>query len=301
MINYSLTPICLFTYNRLAETKKTIASLQQNFLANQSDLYVFSDGPKRHDKTLNIEQVRAYLKTVDGFKSVTIFESKINKGLANSIVDGVTKILESNESVIVLEDDLISSPNFLDFMNQSLNYYKDHNKIFSVTGWSMDLKSLNDIQSEYYVCHRMSSWGWGIWKDRWEIIQWDKTHFNSFSNSLKKQYLFRKGGSDMPRMLKDFLAGKNNSWAIRACYHQFENNLLTLAPKKSKINNVGFGKNATHTKLVNRYDQQLDDSLLRSFNFSNDITVNAKIVSEFKNKFSLFTRIKSKINALWSY
>ncbi|MFM2369706.1 MAG: hypothetical protein RL619_2016 [Bacteroidota bacterium] len=294
-------PICLFTYNRLAETKKSIEALQQNYLANQSDLYIFSDGPKSQDGTLKVEQVRAYLKTVDGFKSVTIFESNINKGLANSIIDGVTTILESNESVIVLEDDLISSPNFLDFMNQSLNYYKDHNKIFSITGWSMDLKSLNDIQSEFYLCYRMASWSWGIWKDRWEKIQWDKEYFKSFKISFKKQYLFRKGGSDLPGMLKDYLKGKNNSWAIRACYHQFENDLLTLAPKRSKINNIGFGENATHTKLVNRFDQQLDNSLLRSFNFNNDINVNAEIVSEFKNKFSLFNRIKSKLYALWFY
>ena len=301
MINYTLAPICLFTYNRLAETKKTIVSLQQNFLAKQSDLYIFSDGSKIQDATVKVEDVRGYLKTVGGFRSVTIFESSINKGLANSIIDGVTTILESNESVIVLEDDLVSSPNFLDFMNQSLNYYKDSTTIFSVTGWSLDLKSLNEIESDFYLCYRMSSWGWGIWKDRWDQIQWDKSHFKSFSISYKKQYSFRRGGSDLPGMLRDYLHGKNNSWAIRACYHQFENDLLTLAPQKSKISNVGFGKNATHTKLVNRYDQQLDDSLQRSFNFSNDIAVNAKIVSEFKNKFSLFTRIKSKINALWPY
>lgn len=291
-------PICLFTYNRLIETKKTIESLQQNFLAHQSNLYIFSDGSKSQDGA-KVEEVRSYLKTIDGFKSVTIFESKTNKGLANSIIDGVTTILESNESVIVLEDDLVSSPNFLDFMNQSLNYYKNYNTIFSVTGWSMDLKSLNDIESEFYLNHRMSSWGWGIWKDRWEKIQWHKDYFKSIS--FKNQYLFRKGGSDMPGMLKDYLKGKNNSWAIRACYHQFENDLLTLAPKRSKINNVGFGKNATHTKLVNRFDQQLDNSLLRSFDFNNDLSVNSKIVSEFKNNFSLFKRIKSKFYALWFY
>lgn len=296
-----LSPICLFTYNRLAEAKKTVEALQQNFLANQSDLYIFSDGPKNQNDNSQVDAVRNFIRTVDGFRSVTLFESKKNKGLANSIIDGVTKILESNESVIVLEDDLVSSPNFLDFMNQSLNYYKDHTTIFSVTGWSMDLKSLNDIQTDFYVCHRMSSWGWGIWKDRWEKIHWNKDYFKSFAHSFKKQYLFIKGGSDMPGMLKDFLNGRNNSWAIRACYCQFENDLLTLAPKRSMINNIGFGKKATHTKSLNNYDQQLDHSLRRSFDFNEDISVNAKIVSEFKNKFSLFRRIKSKLNTLWPY
>nr|WP_315233533.1 sugar transferase [uncultured Flavobacterium sp.] len=294
-------PICLFTYNRLVETKKTIEALKENYLANQSDLFLFSDGAKNNENSIKVAEVRTYLKTVEGFKSVTIFESKTNKGLADSIIDGVTKILGSYEKVIVLEDDLVSSPNFLDFMNEGLHYYQDNHKIFSITGWSMELKSLNNIQNEFYVCHRMSSWGWGIWKDRWSKIQWDKEYFKSFTNSLKQQYLFRKGGSDMPGMLKDYLKGKNNSWAIRACYHQFENDLLTIAPKRSKINNIGFGKNATHTKLFNRFDQQLDNSLLRSFNFNNDINVNAEIVSEFKSKFSLLNRIKSKLYALWFY
>lgn len=292
------SPICLFTYNRISETRKTIEALQKNYLASQSELFVFSDGWKNSNDREKVIIVRDFLKTVGGFKSVTIIESKINKGLANSIIDGVTSIINKYGKVIVLEDDLVSSPNFLDFMNQSLNYYKDYNKIFSISGWSMDLKSLNDIPSEFYVCHRMSSWGWGIWKNRWEKIHWHKDYFKSFTSSLKKQYLFRKGGSDMPGMLNNYLKGKNDSWAIRACYHQFENDLLTLAPKKSKINNIGFGQNATHTKQVNRYDQQLDNSLLRNFNFNKEISVNSKITSEFRNKFSLFNRIKSKFGIL---
>ena len=141
----------------------------------------------------------------------------------------------------------------------------------------------------------MSSWGWGIWKDRWSKINWDKKYFSSFKWNLKAQLGFQKGGYDMPKMLKDYLKKRNNSWAIRACYHQFEHDLLTVAPKLSKVNNIGFGVDATHTKNYNRFDQPLDNSLQISFDFRNEINVNKKIVREYRNKFSLLAKIKSRI------
>ena len=290
-----LAPICLFTYNRLNETKQTILALQNNFLAKESELFIFSDGSKGNNDKASVANVREYLKTIQGFKSVKIIEAIENKGLANSIIDGVSKVLENQDSVIVLEDDLVTSPNFLNFMNQALHYYKNNDKILSVSGWSLPLKSLNNLKSDFYFHHRMSSWGWGIWKGRWSEINWDKDYYSSIKWNLKKQLGFQKGGYDMPKMLKNYLRGKNNSWAIRACYHQYEHNLLTIAPKLSKVNNIGFGTDATHTNNYNRYDQTLDSSLQLSFDFRNEINLNKKIVREYKNKFSLFTRIKSKI------
>lgn len=291
----SLTPICLFTYNRLDETRRTVEALQKNFLAAESELFVFSDGAKDENGIPKIQEVRDYLKTINGFKKVTIRESGVNKGLANSIISGVSEIIEEYGKIIVLEDDLITSPNFLNFMNQSLYFYEENRKIFSVSGWSLKLESLKNLESDFYVHYRMSSWGWGIWKDRWEKIQFENSYFLKFLSDKEKQHLFKRGGYDMPRMLKAYLKGKNDSWAIRACYHQFENNLLTIAPTNSKVNNIGFGKNATHTTQKNRFDQVLDFSHKKQFIFSNDIILNQKVLNEFKNKFSLWMRLKAKL------
>lgn len=292
-------PICLFTYNRLDEVKRTILALQKNYLSSQSDLFIFSDYANSEREKLHVSHVREYLKTVRGFKSVTVFESDKNKGLARSIIDGVTLILKNSDKVIVIEDDLVSSPNFLDFMNQALEYYKDEQRIFSVTGWSLPLNSLKKLKGDYYLHNRMSSWGWGIWRNRWEKINWDNTYYESFVRSSKKQKLFKKGGADLPGMLKNHLKGKINSWAIRACYHQFENNLLVLAPKKSKINNIGFANNATHTKRANRFDQPIDESLQRTFLFTDELQVVPEIVSECSDTYSLFRRVKARIMYLF--
>src|SRR5690554_1406763 len=119
-----LAPICLFTYNRFEETIKTIEALQRNHLASQSQLFIFSDGWKKEKDKDKIIQVRNYLDSVRGFEKVTVIHSEKNNGLAESIIKGVTETLSRYDHVIVLEDDLITTPNFLDFMNQALDYYR---------------------------------------------------------------------------------------------------------------------------------------------------------------------------------
>tara|TARA_R110001632_G_scaffold101693_1_gene209581 strand:- start:8164 stop:9051 length:888 start_codon:yes stop_codon:yes gene_type:complete len=292
-----LAPICLFTYNRFEETKQTIKALQRNFLAKESHLMIFSDGAKK-DNSLSLEKIqkiRDYLKTIDGFKSVKIYESDSNQGLAVSIIKGVSLIIKQYKKVIVIEDDLITSPNFLDFMNQALNFYQDKNEIFSISGYTMNLKSLNNSQSDYYLGLRASSWGWGTWLNRWENIDWDMEDYNNFKWNLKKQYQFMKGGSDLPYMLRKQMTQKIDSWAIRWCYFQFKENLLTVFASKSKVVSIGFGSQATHTKSTERFDTELDDGKQIFFNFDKKITRNKKLEKEFRNKFSFMNRLKDKL------
>ena len=160
-----LAPICLFTYNRLNETKQTIKALQKNHLAVESQLFIFSDGSKDDTTKFKVSEVREFIKTVKGFKSVEIFESRKNKGLANSIIHGVSKIIEKFGQVIVLEDDIETHPNFLKFMNESLNFYKNNKRIQSINGYSLAIKS----QSDVYFQKRTFSWGWATWKEYWSL------------------------------------------------------------------------------------------------------------------------------------
>lgn len=141
----NLAPIVLFTYKRLNTLKQTIESLQQNYLATESDLYIFSDAAKGIEDKESVDSVRNYIKTIKGFKSVTITESEVNKGLATSIIEGVSQILKTHETVIVLEDDLVSTNNFLDFMNESLTKYEDETAIFSISGFSFNLNLEKNI------------------------------------------------------------------------------------------------------------------------------------------------------------
>ncbi|WP_010419254.1 glycosyltransferase [Anaerophaga thermohalophila] len=249
----NLAPICLFTYNRLEETKQTVEALQSNLLANESELFVFSDGSKNERDAIKVDTVRDYLNIITGFNRVTINEAKENKGLANSIIAGVTEIIEKYGKVIVLEDDLITSRNFLEYMNQALDYYEYNMNIFSISGFTMNLPSLDNTDKDYYLGYRNSSWGWGTWKDRWEKIDWSASGWQKTLYNPIFHYKFMRGGSDMPYMLWKQMQGKIDSWAIRLGFDQFKKDKLTVYPTKSKVINIGFGESATHTKKTKSF------------------------------------------------
>ncbi|WP_200980051.1 glycosyltransferase [Echinicola sp. 20G] len=290
-------PICLFTYNRLEETQKTVEALRANYLAGDSELYIFSDGWKSESGKEKVLGVRSYLKSIEGFKKVIIFESPQNQGLAKSIIGGVTKVLESHKRVIVLEDDLVTAPNFLNFMNQGLEFYEDDENVISVSGYTLDLPSLPG-RGDYYFGLRASSWGWGTWRNRWEQIDWEVSDYEDFvkSTSLKKR--FNRGGSDMCKMLSAQMNGRIDSWAIRFCYHQFKNGMVTVFPSSSKLYSVGFSSNATHTVETKRFETNLDQSNKKSYLFEKYQGVDDMLVKEFRMKFSIKARVLDKIGKI---
>lgn len=289
-----LAPICLFTYNRLKETRLTVEALQGNNLASMSELYIFSDGPKGEIDAMKVNQVRNYIKSANGFKSVHIIESQTNNGLASSIMGGVTHIINQYEKVIVLEDDLITSRNFLDFMNQAIDFYENNEKIFSISGYSMNLPSLKMLNEDFYYGYRASSWGWGTWKKRWETIDWEVRDYSNFIWNPFKHLKFMRAGSDMPYMLWKQMNGKIDSWAIRWCYDQFKKELFTVFPAKSKIVNIGIGAEATHTKKTKRFNTYLDQSNKTTFTFNSSVKADVNLEKEFRNSFSLKNRLMEK-------
>ena len=199
-----------------------------------------------------------------------------------------------------MEDDLITSKNFLSFINQALIHYKDNSKVFSISGFTVNVNGLdtNDI----YFTLRGSSWGWGTWKDRWDNVDWEVKDYDVFVKDKKARRAFNQMGTDMTSMLNKQMRGQINSWAIRWCYHQFKNSLFTVYPAKSKIDNIGFNRNATHTKgKFNRFKTELDNNSLinTDFNFSDNLSLNDKIIKQFTKPFTISERIKYKLlNAL---
>ena len=274
---------------------ETVKALQKNYLASDSEFYVFSDGPKNESVKDKVNAVREFLKTVNGFKSITVFESKFNKGLANSIIDGVTKIINEFGKVIILEDDLVTTPNFLDFMNQALDFYSEDDSVFSISGYTMDLNSLKKQNKDFYFGHRASSWGWATWQKNWQSVDWEVKTFKDLNDSKKMQNAFNQGGSDMTSMLKAQMKGKIDSWAIRFCFQQFLNKQACVFPKKSKVQSIGFSKEATHTVGARKFITVLDNTEQRDFTFKKFIDYETKLVDEFKRKFSIQQRIIDKL------
>jgi len=297
----NLAPICLFVYSRLVELKQTVQSLQKNRLASESQLFIFLDGPANLKDKEKVKEVKEFIHTISGFSKVTIYESKVNKGLANSIISGVSKMLEKYENVIVLEDDLILATNFLCFMNQALNYYTDKKRILSISGYAFKLNYPDNYNYDVALSLRASSWGWATWKDRWSVIDWELNDYSSFRWNIIKQLYFNRGGSDLSHMLYRRKKGLIDSWAIRFVYHQYKHNYLDVFPIVSKVQNNGFSAEATHTKFKSvRFETQLDVSEQCDFTFLDTIEEDKSVTNQFYNHYSFTNRIKDKLlQILW--
>jgi len=149
--------------------------------------------------------------------------------------------------VIVLEDDLVVSSDFLEYMNDALEFYKNDSKIWSISGYGPTLPCLENYDQNLYLSPRGSSWGWATWKDRWDSVDWDVKDFEKLKYTRKIRKKFELGGNDMYKMLELQILGKIDSWAIRWCFSQFLQNKFTVYPVRSKIANNGFNDNkGTH-------------------------------------------------------
>lgn len=298
----NLAPISLFTYKRVNSLKETIGTLKSNFLAPDSELYIFSDGSKDEEDKQQVELVRDYLKSISGFKKIIIYESAENKGLAKSIIEGTTKIINQYGKVIVLEDDLLTTPNFLNFMNEALNKYENELKVFSISGYSFNLKSdKTKLNSDSYFLNRGWSWGWATWAQRWLQVDWNIKDYEEFRNNRKSRKLFAEGGSDLNSMLDKQMKGVLDSWAIRWFFNQYKLSGYTLYPYYSKIYYNGFDRDATHTNgSPSRYIPILDKKYSTKFLFPSEITINQNCQHKFQSKMGVMARVKSKIQTLFT-
>ena len=278
----NLAPVVLFTYNRLVHLKKTISALQKNFKAKDSLLFIFSDGPKNEKDIYLINKVRDYLKSIKGFQKVTIIGRKKNLGLANSIITGVSEIVTKYNSVIVLEDDLVTSPYFLSFMNEALKTYQNDNKVASIHGYIYPINS-KDLADCFFI-KGADCWGWATWQRAWQHFEKDgKKLLKELQNkNLEKEFNFNNSYPYV-QMLKDQINFKNDSWAIRWYASAFLKNLLTLYPKKPLVQNIGFDGSGEHCGSSNLFDVKLNSTYsLKKVTVAESIEARMKIEQYFK-------------------
>ena len=289
-----LAPIVLFTYNRPWHLQQTVEALLQNPLAKDSLLYVFSDAAKNETSRPLVEQVRTYIHQIKGFKEVIIEEKVTNSGLATSVIQGVTKVLEKHQKAIVLEDDMVSSKSFLNFMNEALDFYQDIDNIFCITGWSPPIQIPDNYPQDVYVAKRASSWGWATWLNQWQKADWDVEDFAEFFNQPTQQKAFNKAGEDLTPMLKKQQKGLISSWAIRWTYTLFKQSGYCLYPTSPKINNIGTDGSGSHSPNNRKADVQLSNN---SYSFVSQIGEDEQVLQEFRKfyKLSLVRKIINKV------
>lgn len=248
-------PVALFVYNRPWHSRQTIEALQANGLAHTTVLYIFSDGPRAEADEKKVNEVRDYIRTVKGFQSVQIVESNVNQGLAKSIIAGVTHVLENSGSIIVLEDDMVTSAFFLTYMNQALDLYKEEIDVISIHGYIYPVK---EVLPETFFLKGADCWGWATWKRGWELFEEDGSILLQELKQKSLTYEFDFYGTyPYTRMLEKQIRGENNSWAIRWYASAFLMNKLTLYPGKSLVRNIGNDTSGTHSWDNARFDQEV--------------------------------------------
>lgn len=265
------SPIVLFVYNRPIHTQKTIEALKNNDLASNSDLIIFSDAPKDEMAIQSVLEVRDYIRTIDGFKTISIIEREKNWGLAKSIINGVSDVVNKYGKVIVLEDDIVTSPAFLQFMNQALNHYQNEHNVWHISGWNYPINK-NQLD-DAFLWRGMNCWGWGTWADRWQYF--NKNPDQIIKNwSKSEKYRFDLDGSGI--FWKQVLAnakGKINTWAIFWYASIFQHQGLCLNPTVSYVNNIGHDGSGVHcgieatyrtSRLCSKVDVSFPDKLAES-------------------------------------
>lgn len=258
-----LAPIALFVFNRPEHTRRTLKFLKQNLLADESRLFIFSDGAKTDQQGESVAEVREIISSVEGFKSVEIICRKTNFGLANSIIDGVSMLTEKYGKVIVFEDDLISSPFTLRYFNDALKRYENEDKVMHIGAYMYPIKNKNLPQTFFY--RAASSWGWATWGRAWEHFEPDIDRIISQFDHNKIKRFSIDGTMNFWKQIREFKRGKNNSWAIRWYASIFLKGGLTLNPSASLVNNIGHDGSGIHSGKNDIYDVQVSNQAVTDF------------------------------------
>jgi len=279
----NLAPIVLFVYNRPWHTRQTIEALQKNELASESELFIFADAPKNKGAEEKVKEVREYIKTINGFKKITIIEREKNFGLANNIIDGVTKVINEYGKIIVLEDDLITSPYFLKFMNDALEFYEDEKKVMHISGYvyPIDNKGLEDT----FFIKPTTCWGWATWSRAWKYFKKDAEYYiKVFDKKMIKDFNINNSYDYFSQIVAN-QKGELNTWAIFWYASVYLNNGLSLHPKESFVKNIGHDGKGVHCEKTSIFDVTLNENY--PIKFAKEIKENKearKRLEEYFNK-----------------
>ena len=236
----------------------------------------------------------------NSFGSVVLHIKEKNCGLANSVIAGVSALIEEHGTVIVVEDDLIVAKDFLRYMQGALDFYQSDSRIWSIAGFTPYLESVNNYPHDVYLCERAGSWGWGTWKDRWNKVDWNVSSYPSFQKSILKRLQFERRGPGMTKMLDMQMRGELDSWAIRFCYQQYLDKSYSINPSQSRVNNIGHDGSGTHCGKNNnsKWYSKLDND--RKYTRFEHVSFNREIKKEYDSyyKRTFMQRLKNKISKM---
>lgn len=249
-----LAPILISVYTRRESFLKCIESLKKSTLASKSILYIVSDYAYKEEDKIVIDKIRKDIEKIEGFKQVISINRTENLGAFLSINKAIEEVLEKHEKIIFLEDDIRTSPYFLEYMNNSLERFKNNPKIFSISGYNFPIQNLSFmLKEDIFIWGRYCPWGIGTWKDKWEKIDWNLKEYPNFIKNKEKVKKFNKIEPNCIIMLEKDREGIVKATDARICFHMFQNNLYTIYPRKTLTVNRGHDGNGEHCGVNKKY------------------------------------------------
>ena len=282
-------PVIMFVYNRADHFMLTYKALAACRGAVDTELFIFSDGAKNEGAAEGVRRVREAaqkIKNSDDFKAVEITESKVNKGLARSVIDGVTRVIEKYGRAIIVEDDCVSSPHFLEYMNTCLEYFKDDKSIGAISGYAPAIDFPQDYEKDIFTAYRSCSWTWATWSDRWQGVDWELREMKDFYKSPKLIGRLNSNGSDRFMRLYRQTRGNGSSWSVRFGAHLVKNGQLTVYPRYSYISNIGCDESGVHSRNEDAEKMKVDLSRAIENPKIEALALNHKIQKALKKHYS---------------
>lgn len=247
----SPAPIAIFIYNRPEHLRRTLTFLKACYGFAESPVYVFGDGPKGGEPDEAIEKARGVAREMLGEGAVYAF-ADANKGLARSIIDGVGSLTEKYGKVIVVEDDLVLAPDFLNFLNEALRRYETDEVVHQISGYMFDAPEIARDDAAIMLPF-ITTWGWATWKRAWNHFDALATGWEQLRTDPALRRKFNLDGAyDYAAMMERQMGGRVNSWGIRWYWSVFRRGGLVLYPPRSMVGNTGFDGGGTHGRALFR-------------------------------------------------
>lgn len=291
--NYSISPVLVSVYNRIEHFKKCIESLRENYLAEQTHLFIAVDAPyQERDVNVNKEIIE-YVKSINGFKNVTPFIREDNLGRRVNFSLAREEIFKKYDRLIISEDDNIFSKDFLSFVNKGLEFYKDNKDVFSISGYGYPIKVKSDYNKYFYFNNFFSGWGVGIWRDKWNSVNWNKDfiykYIRSFLKNYPKVYKYNKTANHLVINLINMIKNDTIYGDSYLSLYQYLNKKYSVFPVVSRVRNVGHdgsGANCRKRKKNEVYTNQSiyigesDHSFMQEI--KEDVYVNGLLKKHFR-------------------
>lgn len=281
----------LFTYNRSRHTEEVLEALEKNTVLPEK-LYIYQDGLKCEEHREEWKKVNELIRKVD-FCPVEVFISETNRGLAKSIVSGINDVFEKHDAVIVLEDDCVPTSNFIRFMQMCFEKYEDDKRIYSVSGYAWPI-NLSKDEKDVYGCGRISSWGWGTWKDRWQKYEKDYEFVKKMKQKEETSRALALWGADLEATLVGNIRGECDSWAVFWALTVIWNQGICINPYRSLIANIGMDGSGVHCGVSDRFEIETEDEDKEEFSLSDRIEISDKVKRAFVSLYGSYTALDNK-------